>query len=264
MALEALEKELVYVKVDSANAQQIEHASLQERDGLVDKFDPQELPSVLRFIAANGDIWLQYVVENGRKTPTGVIEFIPLKKSLRFDPNKINEDLSVSPFAIVLKEQERIFQDVRRFAKDKKITYHHGIFMSRRGGGYGTQLLKYAIGQASRDIIVCYIDGAQISEESGELQLVPNEDSFTLHLKAGFVLAGVVDPPVYDNELVYYSFVRIKNIAFHDHSKVALNLAEAESAKEVIDSVRYLTSVGYFGVEYNKKTHQMVFKKARL
>ncbi|MBA7660191.1 hypothetical protein ES703_68191 [subsurface metagenome] len=271
MKLEAVGRDLIYEKVDPDNAKQIEDASLQEREGFGTGLDPQELPPVLQYIARNGDIWLQYVLENGQKNPTGVVEFIPLKKTLQYDLQTIDAgeyDLSISPLTIIMKNQERVFRDIRKFAEDKDIVYHHGIAMSRKGKGYGTLLLKYALDNTpyvKNSIVVCYPDAAQLDEETEELQLAPNEDSFTLHLKAGFVLAGVVDPPVYDETLTYYSFVKVEGeyarLKLNWRTIETLNLTEGASASAVLERVRQLTSMGYLGTGYDKKTHQMVFLK---
>ena len=144
--------------------------------------DPQELPPVLRFVARRGHIWLQYVVENGEHIPTGVMELIPLIKALAYHPDEINPegyDLSISPLGTIIANQERVFADVRRFAADRDVIYHHGIAMCRRGAGYGTLLMKHALENTPEikdRVIVCFPDAAQIDEKSGDLQLAPNED----------------------------------------------------------------------------------------
>jgi len=268
MEFEAGNKKLVYEKVDSENAKQIEDASFCEREGFGTGLDPQELPPVLQFIAKHGHIWLQYVVENGQCNPTGVIEFIPLVKVLGYRPKNIDPgeyDLSISPLTIIMENQDRVFSDVRRFAKDENIVYYHGIAMSRKGKGYGTLLMKHALENTpytKNNVVVCFPDAAQIDEESNELQLAPNEDSFTLHLKARFVLAGVVDPPVYDETLTYFSFVKPLNrfgFPMRDYHQY-LNLAEGD-ARSVIERARELTGEAFLGEYYNKKTHKMEFQK---
>ena len=75
--------------------------------------------------------------------------------------------------------------------------------------------------------------------------------------------AGVVDPPVYDETLTYYSFVRtgegyVAPLRFKKEDKDFLNLAEGD-AQTVLEQVKQLVSAGYLGVEYDKKTHQMLF-----
>lgn len=264
MELEAVGKELVYVRVDPDDAKQIEDASFCEREGFGTGLDPQELPPVLQFVAKHGHIWLQYAVENRQRIPTGVIEFIPLLKALEYRPEDIDPgkyDLSISPFNIIMENQERVFSDVRRFAKDQDIVYHHGIAMVRKGGGYGTLLMRYSLNNTryvKNRMVVCFPDAAKIDEESGKLNLAPNEDSFTLHLKAGFVLTGVVDPPVYDETLTYYSFIKGRGISYFG-KEILLNLAEGP-AEEALREVRRLTSKGYLGVEYSKESHEMRFE----
>jgi len=270
MGFEAAGKELVYVKVNPDNEQQIEDASFCEREGFGTGLDPQELPPVLQFIAKNGHIWLQYAVEKGKRVPTGVMELIPLLKALEYRPEDIDAgkyDLSVSPFNIIMENQERVFADARQFVKDEDIIYHHGIAMSRKGGGYGTLLLKYALENTfyiKNRVTVCFIDAAEVDEKSGELNLAPNEDSFSVHLKAGFVLSGVVDPPVYDETLTYYSFIRpAKSFYFPGRAyRERLNLAEGD-AKSVIDKIKQWTGkgMGDVGNWYNKETHEMEFQR---
>jgi len=107
--------------------------------------------------------------------------------------------------------------------------------------------------------IVCFPDAAKIDEETKVLELAPNEDSFSLHLKAGFILVGVVDPPVYDETLTYYSFIRpAKPISFSRGVRKVLNLAEGD-AESVLAEVRRLTQEGFAGRYYNKETHVMEF-----
>lgn len=272
MNLEATEKELIYKRVDPLSRQQIEDCSFCEREGFGTGLDPQELPSVLQFIARNGTIWLQYVTENGQQFPSAVIEFIPLLRALEYRPEDIDPgeyDLSLSPFDVIINNQERVFANARHFANDKDIVYHHGISASRRGKGYGTLLMNHALENTPyvKDrLLVCFPDAAKIDEENGELRLAPNEASFTMHLKAGFVLAGVVDPPVYDEALTYYSFIRprkVNNLSVGREKEVFLNLADG-STQEVLNEVRKLTDKGYFGIDYSRITHQMRFREVQL
>ncbi|MFH1820301.1 MAG: GNAT family N-acetyltransferase [Candidatus Nealsonbacteria bacterium] len=265
--VEATEKELVYIKVDLSNEKQIEEVLFQEKEGFGSGLDPQELPSVLRFIATNGTIWLQYVLEDGKKNPTGVIGFIPLEKALGYnDLYRLSSvDLSHSPLIIIMENQARVFVDARRFAKDKDIVYHHSLATSRRGKGYGTLLLRHALNKTphiNNKIIIGLIDAANLNKENGKLQLVPNENSFTIHLKAGFVLAGVVDAPVCDETITFYSFVRPRNKIVWANvgrgKEFFMNLAEGR-AKKVLDDVKKYTEMGYLGISYNKETHQMHF-----
>jgi len=271
MEFEVARKELVYVRVAPDNAKQIEDASFCEREGFGTGLDPQELPPVLQFIAKYGYIWLQYAVENGKRIPTGVMELISLPKALEYRPGNIDPgeyDLSISPFNVIMENQERVFASVRQFAKDQDIVYHHGIAMSRRGKGYGTLLLRYALENTpsvKNHFVVCFPDAAQIDEKTKGLNLAPNEDSFTVHLKAGFVLAGVVDPPVYDETLTYYSFIRpAKKIKCVKNQKqeFRLNLADG-SPTEVLNGVRMMTDGPltrvFLGVDYSKETHEIQF-----
>lgn len=262
---EAEEKDLIYVKVNANNRKQIEDVSLQEREGFGTGLDPQELSPALRFVARHGNIWLQHASEEGQKVLTGVIEFIPLEAAKRFNPNRYPlEDLTDSPLKIIMENEERIFRDVRRFASDKKIIYHHGIAMSRKEKGYGTLLLKYALDRTD-GTVVCFIDGAQLDKDSNELKLAPNEISYALHMKAGFFLVGVADIPVYDDELIYYCFIRPAEnlyLRFYPDFEEILNLADGD-AKSVIEDVRRLTSEGYFGVDYNHETHAMTFMRGK-
>ena len=133
MNLEALNKELAYEKVDPSNEEQIKDASFQEKDAFETSLDPQELPSILRYLATKGDVWLQYCLEAGQKIATGVIEFIQLHRIITLKPADVNgKGLSISPLVIAMKNQERLFKPFRRIADDKNIVYYHGIAMSRR------------------------------------------------------------------------------------------------------------------------------------
>ena len=163
-----------------------------------------------------------------------------------------------------MENQERVFQDVRRFAKDKDIIYAHGLAMVRKGKGYGTLLMDYATKNLlglSKGTIAGFIDAAQKDKNSGELQLAPNEASFSVCLKAGFVIVGVVDPPVYDDKLTYYSFIRpVKPIHFRRGRRAQrdVNLAEG-NAESVITEVKQLVEKGFVGRDYYKKTHEIEF-----
>ena len=264
MESEAGKKELIYRKVDPNNAEQIEDASFCEREGFGTGLDPQELPPILRFIARYGNIWLQYAVEDGKYNIIGMMELIPLVQALKYRPKNIGSgayDLSLSPFTIIMANQERVFRDVRRFAGDENITYYHGIAMSRKGGGYGTLLLRHVLENDPRikkSVVVCFPDAAHTDKESGNLRLAPNENSFTLHLKAGFVLAGVVKPPVYDETVIYYSFVRLPSFSEEGRKELFLNLAKGP-ADELLGEVQKHASRGYLGVSYSKETHEMRF-----
>jgi len=248
---------IIYEKVDFANTEQIENVSLQTRLAFDSGLDPQEIPLVLRFIAEKGDIWLQYKVEKGRKVTTGAIEFIPLTEALKFNSHGIDEK---SPFKTAIKNQERVFWCARKFACDNEIIHHHGIVMSHRGRGYGTLLLNYALRKTPFSVVVGFIDAA-ISTSFNELELAPNEPSYTAHLKAGFILAGVIEPPVYEQKLTYYCFIRPKKpFKFIEESEKILNLAEG-NGEEVLREVKKLTSEGCFGVKYLKESHEMSFLK---
>ena len=270
MEFAAGKKELIYKKVDPNNIGQIRDALLCEQEGFDNILDPQELPPVLQFIARYGNIWLQYAAEDGEYNPIGMMELIPLVQALEYRSENIDSgayDLSLSPFTIIMANQERVFRDVRRFAGDEDIIYHHGVAMSRKGGGYGTLLLRHVFESDSRvkkGVVVGFPDAAYLDKDSGNIHLAPNENSFTLHLKAGFVLAGVVNPPVYDNTIIYYSFIRVGEeyvapLRFRADKEV-LNLAEGE-ASTVIKSVKELISESYLGVRYQKEKHEMVFLK---
>ncbi|MFH1780603.1 MAG: hypothetical protein ABH841_01155 [Candidatus Nealsonbacteria bacterium] len=263
MPREAEEKQLVYEKVDPNDAQQIEVASYCEREGFGTGLDPQELPPILQFLAKNGHVSLQYAAEDGQRVPTGVMELIPLTKALKYRPGNINHgeyDLSIFPFHIIMENQQRVFMDARRFAQDKDIIYHHRIAMSRKGGGYGTLLMRHVLetSYVKNRVMICFIDAAEIDEKSGELSLAPNEDSFTVHLRAGFVLAGVIDPPVYDQSLAYYCFIRSENIKFVKGQEILFNLANRSPAK-VLQGVKQLVGCGYVGTGYAKSTKNMRF-----
>ena len=270
MTFEALTRKLEYILVKPNHLELIEHTSLQEREGFGTGIDPQELPEVLQFIARNGHIWLQYAVENNVRNPTGVIGLLPLERAMKYDPNNIatEHDITASPLTVIMQNQERAFKDARKFANDKDIIYHHGISMSRRHKGYGTLLLNYALGNTPniRDrIITCPIDAAQVDEESGKLIPAANERSYTIHMKAGFVLAGVVDPPVYDDRITYFSFVRSSDLApfqFNGARTEKLNFNNP-SIDTKIQQIRELTSSGYFGVGYDRASHEMTFMKLK-
>lgn len=266
MEPEAGKKELIYKKVDPDNIEQMEDLVSCEREGFGVGLDPQELPPVLRFIAKNGHIWLQYVREGGKLVPTGFIELIPLMQALEYLPERIDKeghDLAASPFNVIMENQRRVFANVRKFTKDKDIVYYHGIATARRGGGYGTLLLRHALENTpciKNRTVVCFPDAAQIDRKTGGLNLAPNESSFTLHLKAGFVLTGVVEPPVYDETIVYYSFVKPPRKVFKEggEKEICLNLKQGP-ADEILEEVQKHTSQGYLGVSYSKETHEMRF-----
>lgn len=269
MVFEALTKKLEYILVDPENNKHIKDASLQEREGFGTGIDPQELPEVLQFVARNGPIWLQYAVEDGKRNPTGVIEFIPLEKAVEYNPKSIvtEYDISASPLTVIMGNQENNFRAVRRFSDDKNIIYHHGISMSRIEKGYGTLILNHALKNTPHvkdKVIVCYIDAAQVDEESKELVQATNEISYTVHMKEDFVLAGVVEPPVYDNTITYYSIVRPRDSKPFKFSPKTEKLSfNNPNVIETIEQVRQLTSVGYVGTSYDRKSHEMTFMKLK-
>ena len=263
---EASRKNLEYVLASPNNPKQISDALKMEKAGFEKGIDPVEVPEVLEFIAGNGHVWLQYAVEK-KRNPTGVIELIPLEKSLKFDPaNIITEaDLSASPLSVVLGNSEAAFQHARRFADNKYITYHHGISMDRKGKGYGTLLLNYAIDVTPNlkdRVTACFIDAAQIVNK--KLMPAANESSYTLHMKAGFVLAGVVEPPVYDDTITYYSVVRPRDsrpLKFLQQKEKVI--FDEPNVNSTIQQIRSLTSQGYVGVGYDKQSHEMLFRRLR-
>lgn len=269
MDFEVSTRSLEYILADPKNKKHIEDASLQEREGFGTGIDPQELPEVLQFVARNGHIWLQYAIEDGKRNPTGVIEFMPLEKALQYDPSSIatKYDISASPLTVIMGNQENAFRDARRFAEDNSIVYHHGISMSRRQQGYGTLLLNHALGHTpcvKDKFIVCYIDAAQIDKETGRLVPTSNEASYTVHMKAGFVLAGVVDPPVYDGNIAYYCVIRPKDSApMKFSSEISKLRFDNPNADETINNVRKLTEAGYVGVRYDRTQHEMNFMKLK-
>ena len=268
MVYEALEKTLEYVRVGPRNTKLINHASFQESEGFEKGIDSQEFPEVLQFIARYGHLWLQYAVEDNVRNPTGVIKLLSLESALNYDPYDIptRHDITTSPLTIIMNNQEKAFEDARKFADDKDITYHHGISMSRKQRGYGTELLNYALDNTPniRDkVVICHISAAKVEEESNRLVLAANESSYTIHMKAGFVLVGVVDPPVNDDTITYYSFIRRRDSEYFRFnqsrtSKLRFNRANVSAT---IQQVRELTSSGYLGVSYNKKSHEMTFMK---
>lgn len=248
----------------------IRHASLQERKGFGTGIDLQELPEVLTYISKNGWVWLQYVREGGHQKPTGVIELLPLEAALSYNPNSIKTkwDIEASPLTVIAGNQEAAFRYARRFASDENIVYHHGISMSRQGQGYGTLLLDHALRNTPNiedKLIVAFIDTAKLDEESGELRSAPNELSYTVHLKNGFVLAGVVDPQVYDDSISYYSIVKNRQSSpfqFVPNSTIKIRFDDA-NVNATISTVKQLTSEGYVGVSYDRKAHEMTFMKLR-
>lgn len=267
--LEAVRKRLYYELVDPEYPPHIEIASLQEREGFGTGIDPQELPEVIRFLAEKGYVWLQYVDE-GEVTPTGVMELVPLIEALKLDPNKIETefDINKSPLVVITRNHEKAFHDARRFAdgNDDKILYHHGIAMSRRGKGYGTLLLEHALAatpDATNRFIPCYIDAARVDED-GSLKVAANESSYTLHMKAGFVLVGVVNQPVYDDSVTYYSILRSpESRPFRYGTEKRKLKFDSPNVAGTINDVRELVSGNFVGVAYDKKSHEMTFAKLR-
>lgn len=263
---ESSQKKLEYVLVNPDNQQQIAHALEQEKEGFGKGIDPVEVPEVLEFIARNGHVWLQYAHEE-KRNPAGVIELIPLEKALEFDPANIvtEADLSVSPLNKITGNPNESFQSARRFADDRNITYHHGISISRIGKGYGTLLLNYALNNTPnlRDrVAVCFIDAAKIV--NGELKPAANESSYTLHMKANFVLAGVVEPPVYDDRITYYSVIRPRDSKPFQFAQTREKVIFDEpDVNKTIRRIIDLTSQGYVGVSYDRKTHEMLFVKLK-
>ncbi len=266
---EALTKNLYYTKADPANPEHIALASLQEREGFGTGIDPQELPEVLQYVASRGHVWLQFIQGKRKDRATGVIEFIPLPEALKFKPEEIKTELDInaSPLTMITRSQEKNFEAPRKFADDNEIIYHHGIAMSRRGKGYGTLLLDHALREtpnAMNRFIPCYIDAAQVNDATGALELAVNESSYTVHMKAGFVLVGVVEPPVYDDNITYYSVMRpsdSRQLKYGTAQKI-LKFGNPDVNKTIND-VRELVSGGFVGVTYDRKAHEMTFAKLR-
>jgi len=270
---DALRKELLtYERVNPGNKKQIKELSDLEKEGFGTDLGSIELPQVLRFITGNGWSWMQRLGNGSFKKTTGVIELIPLVKALRYNPFEIKRDLSNSPFTILMNSQKTAFKDPRRFAEDKDIVFHHAITMSKseRGKGYGTSLLKYALENtpnARHSNIICFIDAAIIDDKSKKLKLLPNESSYALHLAAGFLLIGVVEPPVYDYVTTYYSFMRFGSLCSYRFDETAkervVNLIDEPKIEKTLTKIKRLTSLGYVGTDYDKKTHLMVFRKIK-
>lgn len=266
---EAMRESLYYTKVDPNNAEQIALASNQERKGFGTGIDPQELPEVLQYIAEHGHVWLQFVEENGKEKATGVIELIPLRKALEFKLEEIKTEFDIhkSPLTMITRNHGKNFEAPRKFADDDDIIYHHGIAMSRRGKGYGTLLLNYALKEtpnAMDRFIACFIDAAKMNGNKNILEPAANESSYTLHMKAGFVLIGVVEPPVYENTITHYSLMRFsdsKPLKYRDtHNRVKFDNPDVN---KTINNVKELVSGGFVGISYDKKLHEMTFAKLR-
>jgi hypothetical protein len=256
MEIEVLDKGMLYRKIHPKDEESIIEASNQERAGFETGLDPQEMPPVLKYIAEKGDIYLQYKFAGEEEIATGVMEILPLEDLFSFDPSRIDSgeyDLSLSPLTILSGAGKNVFRDLQRFSNGD-VLYHHGIAMSEKGKGYGTLLLDFVLKKIvmGRVTVVCFIDAADNET------LLPNEISFVLHTKKGFVLAGVVDPPVYDQKITYYLFVRPRKKMARTGGRVFLNLAEG-SARDTLEKVRELISEGYLGVSYSKETHEMDF-----
>ncbi len=263
--LTSLKSELYYCKASPGNQAMIDDASLQEREGFGTGIDPMELPEVLSFIAKHGKVWLQYSIEDNKAVPTGVAEFIQLTEVLKFKPKEIKTefDINVSPLAVIMGNQERVFSDARKFAEDKDITYHHGIAMSRRGQGYGTLLLRYALDHTDdirNRLISSYIDAAKVVD--GKPEPAANESSYTVHMKEGFVLVGVVNPPVYEGNITYYSVMRPSDTKpFKYGTERKMLKFDNPNVTKTMDNVRELVSSHFAGVAYDKKSHEMLFKR---
>lgn len=253
-------KGLLFVRVSPNNKNQIRDASYCEKVAFnTPGGDPQEEPAILQYIAAEkGFIWIGY---EDRK-PKGVIEFLGLDWAIKL-PRHYRDDFPSSPLVIIMNNQERVFLAARKFLRcqDSDILYAHGIAVTEQGKGYGSMLQRYALENLpSGKPIVTFIDAAK-TDESGDLELIPNEKSIAIAIKSGFVVVAVVGPPVYEEELSYYVLVRPSDpIIRKAISSAAINLAEGD-AKEVIAEIRRLTSQGYVGQDYNIKNHYMHFIK---
>lgn len=265
---EADERVLFYKEVDPLNREQLEVCSLMEREGFGTGIDPVELPGVIGYIAEHGQVWLQYASEDRNIVPTGVVEFIPLNAAMRFDPARIKTegDISASPLAVIVQNQERVFAGARNFVgNDMDITYNHGIAMARRQRGYGTKLLKYALANMlspGGTSVCCYIDIAKTNAENGQFEMAPNEDSYTVHLKEGFGVIGVVDPPVYDSSIAYCEFLRPRRLKRFEFGITEKRLPfNGPDAYQTMADVRDLTSKGFVGASYDKNMHEMRFRK---
>ena len=253
----AKDAKLIYRIARPGSERDIGDAYFCEREGFQTLADPQEMPAVLRFLAKKGEVLLQYSQERGKKIPTGVMETIFLDHALKFNHFRYRGDLSKSPLKMVIENQERVFQSVRKLASDRWIVYHHGIAVVRKGMGYGKLLLEHIMDGRDKFTFFCAIDGA--TKKSGNLELIPNEVSIRLHMKAGFLLTGVIDPPVYDTRITYYAFVRPgRGMRFLAANPETVNLAEG-NGQEVISKIKELTSKGYVGTDYDISTHEMKF-----
>lgn len=268
-----LRKELLtYRRVSPGNKKQMGKLLDLEKEGFGTKFDEVEFPQVLKFIVRNGWSWMLYIWDGNSNKAIGAIELIPLIRALQYNPSKIKEDLSNSPFTILMNSQKKAFKSARRFAKDKDIVFHQAIAMSEseRGRGYGSLLLKYALDNTpnvKNSNIFCFIDAAIIDEKSKKLKSFMNESSYALHLRAGFVLIGVAEPPIYDYVTTYYSFMRFGNLCSYRFDETAkervVNLIDEPKIEKTLTKVKHLTSLGYVGADYDKKTHLMVFRKIK-
>lgn len=260
-------KIVTHTKVNPADKKDLEEVFSQEKEAFGSGLEPQEHPEVMRFLAGQGDIWLQRVEENNQKITTGAISLISLANMVKVKSQHFEMGVELnSPFITAVKKEKEVFRAAKELAvREKDIIFYYDIAVSRRNQGYGTLLLKHALQYVPWGLVVCFVLAARRKGSDNQLELVPNEQSLFMHAKAGFVLVDVVDPPVYDKNLTYYCLVRpgehCFSLGFNDYSSTRINLAKDGNAKELLAAVKEFTRYKFFGVSFDRESHEMIFKK---
>ncbi|MBI4359104.1 MAG: GNAT family N-acetyltransferase [Candidatus Nealsonbacteria bacterium] len=191
-------KAIKIVRVDPHNGTQIKQVLRIEKDGFTGDDPPEKDPRVIRFLARNGWVFLLYV--GGE--PAGMIELLSLEElgaGLIASPD--------SPLDIVSANRNRLFGNALQ-PFPRRVVYHHGIaFLPEfRTGGYAKRLLRHALEAVADKTVICFIEAGRRSR--GKKHWTINEESLQMHLRAGFRVTALVEPPVYDAETMYFACVR--------------------------------------------------------
>lgn len=249
--------------------------------------DPTELSDVIKYMAENGKIFLGCDTLNsgetipddlsrvigynkakgGEELPIGFIELITLDKVYEFYRER-SSDLSLveSPLMVSMGGAKQVYETAQRYQEDSsKIVVHHGIGIHKdyQNQGEGKELLNYAMNDdlVSGKVINCNIDIAKM-EIRDDLVDVFNDRSFALHLNHhDFVVAGVLQPPVYNEETIYAATLLVPGIEFVG-SPIVVNIKESrKDPKEIVKEIDRLTKSGYVGTSYNREQQTMTFMK---
>ncbi len=204
--------------------------------------DPPETEQTIAYLMQEGAVFAGYEDE----IPVGIIELISLRKAIQM-PFDRDSALSISV-------HNGVYSVAHRFGNFSDIIIHHGIGIHKdhQSRGNGKELLQAV---AASDYLkgktaVCMIDAANGRDDSF------NAPSFALHLNyGGFIIADMLCPPVFDNELYCAAVVRA------DVRREGEVVLVSQHAPDLVSRIKQLTDDNFAGFRYDRNSEQLYFQR---